>query len=145
MSSSPSVFVTGDAPIDAAVQRVLRWRFGARVADLAAVLDAGGIVAVPTESSYGLAVDPRRGDAVDAVFRIKGRDAGKALPVVIDASARLAALGIDPDQPAVRWAARHWPAALSVVLPLCLDAPPVPAALPPSPAMGEPAATLAVR
>ena len=39
------------------------------------VLRAGGVVAFPTDTLYGLAVDPRRPDAVGRLFALKGRDA----------------------------------------------------------------------
>src|SRR5690606_22652608 len=37
------------------------------------VLRAGGIVCIPTESSYGLAVDPSNPDALDRLAILKGR------------------------------------------------------------------------
>src|SRR5205807_557189 len=59
------------------------WHFGDPLAPLQAVLARGGVLAVPTESSYGLGVDPRNRAGVEAVYRIKGREGGKALPVVV--------------------------------------------------------------
>jgi L-threonylcarbamoyladenylate synthase len=75
------------------------------------------VLAIPTESSYGLGVDPRDRRGVEAVYRLKGRDAGKPLPVVVAGLAQLAVLGIDAAAPEVARAARRWPAALTVVLP----------------------------
>jgi L-threonylcarbamoyladenylate synthase len=46
------------------------------------VLRAGGVVAYPTDTLYGLAVDPRSDDAVRRVFSIKGRDANNAIPLI---------------------------------------------------------------
>jgi L-threonylcarbamoyladenylate synthase len=111
-----------------------RWRWGEPVAPLAALLARGGLLAVPTESSYGLAADPRNAAGVAAVYRIKGRAAGKPLPVVVAGVEQLAGLGIDPGLPILDALAAVWPAPLSVVLPL---ARPLPAAA------GEPG--LAVR
>lgn len=54
-----------------------------RAEDLADARDwlrAGGIVAYPTDTFYGLAVDPWNADAVEALFDLKGRDARSALP-----------------------------------------------------------------
>ena len=39
----------------------------------AEVLAAGGVLAIPTESSYGLGVDPREPRGVEAIYRLKGR------------------------------------------------------------------------
>ncbi len=54
-------------------------------ADLAAPaawLHAGGVVAVPTDTFYGLAADPWSAAAVETVFDLKGRAATAALPIV---------------------------------------------------------------
>ncbi|MBZ0114195.1 MAG: L-threonylcarbamoyladenylate synthase [Thermoanaerobaculia bacterium] len=84
------------------------------------MLHRSGILFIPTESSYGIAVDPRNPKGVDAVYRIKQRDAGEPLPVVIDTIHRLRSLGVDPSSPAVRALDRLWPAPLTVVLPTSL-------------------------
>lgn len=91
------------------------WRFGDPVAELRVVLARGGVLAVPTESSYGLAVDPRSRSGVEAIFRLKGRDGSKALPVVAADLAAVERLGVSPADPAVRWAVPRWPAALTVI------------------------------
>ena len=89
----------------------------------AEVLAAGGVLAIPTESSYGLGVDPRDRQGVEAIYRLKGRDSAKALPVVASDIAQLVALGVDPAASALAWAAPRWPAALTVVLPLTAPIP----------------------
>lgn len=110
------------------------WRFGDPVGPLRDLLSRGGVLAIPTESSYGLAVDPRNPAGVEAVYRIKGREAGKALPVVAADLAQIAGLGIDPDLPILEPLLACWPGPLTAVLPI---ARPLPAAA------GEP--SLAVR
>jgi len=94
------------------------WRPGEPVAPLRALLARGGLLAIPTESSYGLAVDPRSAAGVDAVYRVKEREAGKPLPVIAADLGQLAALGVGLDDEAIRRAARLWPAALTVVAPI---------------------------
>lgn len=110
------------------------WHFGDPLAPLQAVLARGGVLAIPTESSYGLGVDPRNRAGVEAVYRIKGREGGKGLPVVVADRGQLAGLGIDPDLPILMPLSACWPGALTVVLPSRLE---IPAA------MGQ--TTLAVR
>ena len=100
---------------DVAAMSAPRWRFGDDVAPLRALLARGGVLAIPTESSYGLAVDPRSAAGVEAIYRIKSRERGKPLPVVAADLAQLAALGVAPDDEAVRRAALVWPAAFTVV------------------------------
>jgi len=75
-----------------------------------------GVVALPTETFYGLAVDPSDGTAVERVFVAKGRPADKSLPVVGTSIAQLEELVVFTE----RWYGRLaavWPAPLTVVLP----------------------------
>jgi L-threonylcarbamoyladenylate synthase len=80
------------------------------------VLRTGGIVAFPTDTLYGLAVDPRRADAVQRLFALKGREATVALPLVAAAleQAMRAATFTQREQ---RAAAAFWPGPLSIVAP----------------------------
>jgi L-threonylcarbamoyladenylate synthase len=87
---------------------------GRRGAD---VLRAGGVVAYPTDTFYGLAVDPRNGDAVAALFALKGRDAGKPSPLIVS-SIEQARLAVQFNPVAETLAARFWPGPLSLVLPV---------------------------
>lgn len=88
-------------------------------AALKAVLNARqghGVVALPTETFYGLAVPPDDPVAVARVFTLKGRPAEKALPVVGASVAQLGPLVVFPEA----WRGRlqaAWPAPLTVVLP----------------------------
>ena len=95
-----------------------RWRFGDDVAPLRELIARGGILAIPTESSYGLAVDPRSAAGVEAIYRVKERERGKPLPVVAADLAQIAGLGVAADDEAVRRAAPLWPAAFTVVAPI---------------------------
>jgi L-threonylcarbamoyladenylate synthase len=101
------------------------WRPGDPIEPLRALLARGGVLAIPTESSYGLGADPRNPAGVEAIYRIKGRERGKPLPVVVADLAQLADLGIDPGLPILEALAACWPAPLSAVLPI---ARPLPAA-----------------
>lgn len=111
------------------------WRPGDPVEPLRDLLRRGGVLAIPTESSYGLGADPRNRKGVEAIYRIKGREPRKALPVVVADLGQLADLGIDPDLSILKPLSACWPGPLTVTLPIAGDT--VPAAA------GEP--TLAVR
>jgi L-threonylcarbamoyladenylate synthase len=102
---------------------VRRWRFGDPLPPLRDLLARGGIVAFPTESSYGLGVDPRNLAGVEAIYRVKEREAGKPLPVVISGRDQLAGLGIDPDLNIVERLLALWPAPLTAVLPVARPLP----------------------
>jgi L-threonylcarbamoyladenylate synthase len=45
---------------------------------------SGGIIAFPTETFYGLGVDPFNPAAVERLFAVKGREPGKPIPIIID-------------------------------------------------------------
>jgi L-threonylcarbamoyladenylate synthase len=89
----------------------------ARVLDEAVrAIRAGGVVAVPTETLYGLAVDPFRAESVERVFAVKGRVAGRALPLIAsDADQVTERFGALPVL-ARRLALRFWPGPLTMLL-----------------------------
>ena len=93
-----------------------RWCWGESLAPLRAVVERGGVLAVPTESSYGLAVDPRDPRGVEVIYRLKGRQRGLPLPVVAGSLEQLGALGVAIDEPLFRRLASLWPAPLSLVV-----------------------------
>ncbi|HEX4955897.1 MAG TPA: L-threonylcarbamoyladenylate synthase [Thermoanaerobaculia bacterium] len=105
------------------MSREVRWRFGQDPAPLRERLERGGILAFPTESSYGLGVDPQSATGVGLIYELKRRERDKPLPVVIANPAQLSLLGVDPAHPAVAALARVWPAPLTCSLPTALDLP----------------------
>jgi tRNA threonylcarbamoyl adenosine modification protein (Sua5/YciO/YrdC/YwlC family) len=78
-------------------------------------LQAGRVVAIPTDTVYGLAVDPRREGATLDLFHLKGRPETFALPVLVDEAAEAAALGLLDERAAVL-VAHCWPGALTIVV-----------------------------
>ena len=87
--------------------------------EAAEALRAGAVVAVPTDTVYGLAADPARPGATAAVFALKGRPAGLALPVLVDGVDQAGAVA-GPDGlrgPGRVLAEAFWPGALTVVVP----------------------------
>ncbi len=87
----------------------------AAVADAARVLAAGGLVAFPTETVYGLGVDATDGRAVARVYQAKGRPAFNPLIAHVADLSMAQALGrFDAD--ATRLAAAFWPGPLTLVL-----------------------------
>lgn len=91
------------------------------IARAAQMLRDGGLVAVPTETVYGLAARADREDAVRKIYAAKGRPSFNPLIVHvadIAGAARIARL----DDRAERLAVRFWPGALTLVLPLRPDA-----------------------
>lgn len=99
------------------------WRPDDPIEPLCALLARGGVLAIPTESSYGLGADPRNPEGVEAIYRIKGRERGKPLPVVVSDVRQLRDLGIDPGLPILEALAACWPAPLTAVLPIARPLP----------------------
>ena len=91
------------------------------IQDAAASILAGGIVAVPTETVYGLAADATNADAVAAIYAAKGRPSFNPLIVhVLDLAAAERIAVFDDD--ARTLAAAFWPGPLTMVLPVRTDA-----------------------
>jgi L-threonylcarbamoyladenylate synthase len=81
----------------------------------AELVRGGGVLLFPTETFYGLGVDPRRRDAVERVCAMKGRPPELALPVLCADWAQLEELAVVPASFRVRLG-RIWPGPLTVVL-----------------------------
>lgn len=91
----------------------------AAIAEVAAVLMAGGVAVIPTDTVYGLAAHPACSAAVDRLYAIKGREARKPIALLASDSASVAAfLGRPLPSSARRLADEFWPGALTLVLPV---------------------------
>jgi L-threonylcarbamoyladenylate synthase len=80
------------------------------------LLRAGGVIALPTETVYGLAADISNEAAVRRVYAIKGRPLGHPLIVHIADPGDLDRYAADPPREAWRLAERFWPGPLTIVL-----------------------------
>lgn len=81
------------------------------------VLRAGGVVAIPTDTVYGLAASLDRPDALARIFAIKGRSGDKALPILISDTSQIERLAGDTTPAAMTLATAFWPGALTIVVP----------------------------
>jgi L-threonylcarbamoyladenylate synthase len=94
----------------------------ASVADAARVLAAGGLVALPTETVYGLGADATDGRAVARLYDAKGRPAFNPLIAhVLDVETAQTLARFDAD--ATRLATAFWPGPLTLVLPKAVQCP----------------------
>ncbi len=93
------------------------------IAEAVARLRAGGVVAFPTETVYGLGADALREDAVARVFALKGRPSRNPLIVhVLDEAMARSCAGVWPEE-ASRLARAFWPGPLSIVVPKAAHVP----------------------
>ena len=82
----------------------------------------GKIVGVPTETVYGLAVDPMSSEAVANLFDLKGRPADKPFAVLVSSLEQAKDLAVLTPQ-AQTLANEYWPGPLTLVLPRTADCP----------------------
>lgn len=80
------------------------------------VLKAGGVVVLPTDTLYGLAVDVFSEAALRRVFAIKGRPAGLALPVLVADWGQVQLVADRVSQVGQLLAQRFWPGPLTLVV-----------------------------
>ena len=88
-------------------------------------LRSGGVVAFPTETFYGLAVDPRSTLAVRRIFELKRRPADQPLPLIAGSVEQIVDHVGTMTPLAARLASRGWPGPLTLIIPasarLCAD------------------------
>src|SRR5512145_1262253 len=79
------------------------------------VLRGGGVVAYPTDTLYGLAVDPASDAAVERLFSLKARDRAQAIPLIAAGTGQARTAGeLTPRD--LRVAAAFWPGPLALVV-----------------------------
>jgi L-threonylcarbamoyladenylate synthase len=99
------IFTINNLNIDEATERAV------------ALLRAEGVIALPTDTVYGLAADARNDAAIEKVFALKGRDAGKALPIFVSSLEMLEDAAFIKDERVRMFLEKVWPGAVTAVLP----------------------------
>ena len=79
-------------------------------------LQHGEVVAVPTDTVYGLAADPFNLSAVEEIFRVKGRQEDRALPILVKSIEQALLLARDVPDAFLTLANKFWPGALTLVV-----------------------------
>ena len=88
-----------------------------------AILRQGGVVAYPTDTVYGLAVDALNADAVARLYAVKKRPQEKAVPLIISGLEQLSQLAAPLSCAAKRMVTVFWPGPLTLLLPAHAQAP----------------------
>lgn len=86
------------------------------VAYAASYIKRGQVVGVPTDTFYGLSVDPFNLAAIESVFRVKGRAETKALPILVDSIEQAVTLIREVPDGFLTLAHKFWPGALTLVV-----------------------------
>ncbi len=98
--------------------RFLRWQEKKEVLEeILSALREGQVVAIPTETFYGLAVDPRNEAALKRLFHVKHRPPEKPVLLLIGSEKDLASWVSFVPPLARRLMKRFWPGPLTLVLP----------------------------
>ena len=94
--------------------------FQTEITRAAETLAQGGVLAIPTDTLYGLAADALNPDALDRVYTAKGRPADMPLPVLVagwEQTLQVAAMSANGELLARQLAEAYWPGSLTMVLP----------------------------
>lgn len=81
----------------------------------ASVLRRGGILIFPTDTFYGLGADPENSEAVEKLYRIKGRGADQAVPLVVAGRASVDRWVREVPESAGRLMDAFWPGPLTLL------------------------------
>lgn len=79
-------------------------------------LKSAGVVMHPTETCYGLAVDVRNKEALEKLYKVKGRDSKKPVSILVS-SLEMAKKYGEFSEKALRLAEKYWPGPLSILVP----------------------------
>jgi len=96
---------------------MLKPELQAQIEIAAALLHKGGVVAIPTETVYGLAADAANAQAVKRIFDIKGRPADHPLIVHIADESQMNYWAREVPKAAKLLAKHFWPGPLTLILP----------------------------
>jgi L-threonylcarbamoyladenylate synthase len=92
-----------------------------QIDEIKSCLEGGGVVLVPTDTVYGLAVHPSRPDAAARLFAMKSRPDQVKLPIMVASFADLDSLGVIVNEPARQLFSAFTPGPLSVALGLAQE------------------------
>lgn len=108
--------------------RIWRWReeeAEALWAECRRLVDSGGILAVPTETFYALAVDPYQFSALERLFALKGRHGAKPVLLLVASPEMALKVAREVPEAGARLMKRFWPGPLTLILPARGDLPPL--------------------
>lgn len=76
----------------------------------------GELIAIPTDTFYGIAADPFNLAAVERIYRVKGRPETRALPILVNSVEQAVMLARDVPGTFFQLASHFWPGPLTVLL-----------------------------
>ena len=106
--------------------RIWTWReeaAGAFWDEARTVLKGNGVIAVPTETFFALAVNPFQAEALVRLFALKDRAAEKPVLLLVDGPERLNQVACEVPGLARRLMEKFWPGPLTIIFPVCPTCP----------------------
>ena len=89
----------------------------------AAIIRRGGLVAAPTDALYSIFADPYSVMAAEHVFKAKGRQANRSLPLVVDNAFMAEDLMKETSKRFQVLARKYWPGPLTIIVPAAAQVP----------------------
>ncbi|MEA3272351.1 MAG: L-threonylcarbamoyladenylate synthase [Patescibacteria group bacterium] len=86
-----------------------------KISEIVSLLKKGGVVVLPTETSYGFSCDSTNKEAVKKIYNIKGRPKKKAV-LLICADLKMVKKHFKMSPKEIKLASKYWPGSLSLIL-----------------------------
>lgn len=93
------------------------------IARAAAIVRRGGVVAIPSDALYTLVADPLNLNAVGRVFKAKGRESNRSLPLLVSDLLMAEELATELNSRFYLLARHYWPGPLTLIVPASAKVP----------------------
>jgi L-threonylcarbamoyladenylate synthase len=93
------------------------------IARAAAIIRRGGVVAIPSDALYTLVADPLNLNAVGRVFKAKGRESNRSLPLLVSDLLMAEELATELNSRFYLLARHYWPGPLTLIVPASAKVP----------------------
>ena len=94
------------------------------IEDAAHVLENGGVIGYPTETVYGLGADAYNEEALERIFKIKGRETGKPISILVASMEMLEEITARIPPVAMGLIRDRWPGPLTIIFEASKSCPP---------------------
>ncbi len=96
--------------------RILKQASDLAISETLKVIRSGGVVAVPTDTVYGIACSVNNSAAIQSLFKIKIRESIKAIPVLLADLNQIGQVAASLNENAKKLAQAFWPGALTLIV-----------------------------
>lgn len=86
------------------------------ISEASRIIEQGGVLAIPTDTVYGIGASINSNSALERIYKIKRRDKASALPVLVSSLEQVAMIAESEDDIFKALAQKFWPGPLTIVL-----------------------------